>query len=170
MLMCGRKGAIVALLTAAGLLGWISNPAEAAVQVEGQVQAGGGVVAGSAASLSGASANAPARLAQATTGADRTFIVSVDQTPDGSILYLVATGGIPSASKKGGTNPALALLAVLGGNPPAHVVVNKFTTGASVVTTAQFLDGTAITGNRLALPIIMASASCLLRCLPCPDF
>jgi len=54
MLMCGRKGAIVAPLTAAGLLGWISNPAEAAVQVEGQVQAGGGVVAGSAASLSGA--------------------------------------------------------------------------------------------------------------------
>ena len=79
------------------------------------------------------------------------FVVSVDQTPDGSILYLVATGGTPSASKQAGNNPALALLAVLGGNPPTHVVVNEMTTVASVWTHAQFLDGATIKGHALGL-------------------
>ncbi len=43
--------------------------------------------------------------------------------------------------------------AVLGGNAPAHVVVNEFTTVASVWTAAQFLDGTMIKGHALGLHI-----------------
>jgi hypothetical protein len=45
--------------------------------------------------------------------------------PDGAILYLVATGGTPAASMLGEDNPAIALLTVLGGNPPAHVAVSS---------------------------------------------
>ncbi len=65
-------------------------------------------------SLWAATANAPARLAQSTTGADGSFIVSVDQAPDGAILYLVSAGGTPAVSKQGGDNPAIALITVLG--------------------------------------------------------
>jgi hypothetical protein len=153
ILMCGGKGGTVALLIAAGLLGWVASPAEAAVQIEGQVQAGRGAVAGSTVSLWAASASAPARLAQATTGADGSFVVSADQTPDGSILYLVATGGTPAAGKQDGNNPAIALLAVLGDSPPAHVVVNELTTVASVWTGAQFLKGETLGGHPLGLKI-----------------
>ena len=42
---------------------------------------------------------------------------------------------------------------MLGSNPPAEVVINEFTTLASAVTTAQFLDATAIKGQPLALRI-----------------
>jgi streptogramin lyase len=42
---------------------------------------------------------------------------------------------------------------VLGAKPPAHVVVNEVTTIASVVTAAQFIDGTALKGPPLALRI-----------------
>ena len=61
--------------------------------------------------------------------------------------------GRPAASKRAGNNPALAFLAVLGGNAPAHVVVNELTTVASVWTNAQFLDGATITGHALGLHI-----------------
>ena len=147
------KTGLLAALVAVGLLGGAVGPAAAATRIEGQVQAGGGPVAGSTVTLWAASANSPAQLAQVTTGADGSFVVSADQTPDGSILYLVATNGTPSASKQSGNNPAIALLAVLGGNPPAHVVINEMTTVASVWTHAQFLDGTAIKGHALGLRI-----------------
>ena len=62
-------------------------------------------------------------------------------------MYLVATGGVPAANEAGGNNPAIALLAVIGSKPPAHVVINEFTTVASVWTNAQFLDGAALKGN-----------------------
>ncbi len=153
MLAPGRKGGIVTLLIVAALLGCVASAAEAAVHVEGQVQAGGGPVAGSTVTLWAASAASPAQLAQVQTGADGSFVVSADQSPDGAVLYLVATGGAPAASKQGGNNSALAFLAVLGGNAPAHVVVNEFTTVASVWTAAQFLDGAMIKGPALGLHI-----------------
>jgi hypothetical protein len=148
-----HKTGLRAVLMAVGLLGWASGPAVAATRIEGQVQAGGDAVAGSTVSLWAASTNAPARLAEVTTGADGSFVVSADQTPDGSILYLVATNGTPSASKQSGKNPAIALLAVLGDNPPARVVINEMTTVASVWTNAQFLDGATIKGQALGLRI-----------------
>jgi hypothetical protein len=150
----GRKGGIVTLLIAAGLLGWIAGPAEAAVHVEGQVQAGGGAVSGSTVSLWAASADSPVRLAQVQTDVDGNFVVSVDQTPSGApSFYLVANGGTAAISKASGANGAIGLLAVLGTTPPAKAVVNEFTTVASVWTHAQFLNGTAIQGNALALRI-----------------
>ena len=154
MLTCGRNGGMVTLLIAAGLLGWVTGPADAAVHVEGQVQAGGGAVVGSAVSLWAASTEAPVRLAQVQSGADGNFVVSVDQTPNGaSSFYLIANGGTAAISKSSGANGAIALLAVLGGTPPARVIVNEFTTVASVWTHAQFLDGTAIRGDALRLRI-----------------
>ena len=62
MLTCRRAGGTFVLLIVAGLLGWVSSPAEAAVRIEGQVQAGGKAVAGSTVSLWAASSNAPAHL------------------------------------------------------------------------------------------------------------
>jgi hypothetical protein len=151
---CGRKGAIVTLLIAAGWLGWVIGPAAAAVHVEGQVQAGGGAVAGSTVSLWAASADAPVRLAQVQTGADGSFVVSIDQTPSGaSSFYLIANGGTAAISRASGANEAIALLAVLGATLPARVIVNEFTTVASVWTHAQFIDGTAIKGYALGLRI-----------------
>ena len=47
----------------------------------------------------------------------------------------------------------MALMTVLGGTPPASVVINELTTIASVWTHAQFIDGTAIRGHALGLRI-----------------
>ena len=144
------RRAHIAVLLAVGWFGCAYDPAVAAVRIDGQVQAGGGPVAQSAVTLWAATASAPPRLARTQTGVDGGFAISVDQAvSDDAILYLVATGGTPSVNKAGGDNPAIALLAVLGSNPPAHVVVNEFTTLASVVTTTQFLDSTVIKGQPL---------------------
>jgi len=147
------KAWLVATLMISGALGSTSGSAAATTHIEGQVQAGGSVLAGSTVSLWAASASAPTRLGQVTTSADGGFVITADQTPDGAILYLIAAGGTPAGSQMGGDNPAIALLAVLGGNPPAHVVVNEMTTIASVWTNAQFLDGSAIKGPALSLSI-----------------
>src|SRR5262249_8308570 len=52
-----------------------------------------------------------------------------------------------------GDNPAIVLLAVLGGEPRHQVIVNEFTTVASVWTNAQFLKGAALQGHPLGLRI-----------------
>ena len=72
---------------------------------------------------------------------------------ENTVLYLTAKGGEPTVNKGSGDNPALVLLTVLGGKPPAKVVINEMTTVASVWTNAQFLDGTAIKGHALGLRI-----------------
>ena len=101
-----------------------------------------------------ASANAPSQLAQVKTDANGQFEISVEQSLGGdTVLYLVATGGQPTVNKAGGDNPAIALMTVVGSNPPAKVTINEMTTVASVWTHAQFLDGTAIKGHALGLRI-----------------
>jgi hypothetical protein len=148
------KAHIIAILLAVGLLGVAFDPAAAAVRIEGQVQAGGGAVTGSTVTLWAAGTNTPAQLAQATTGADGRYVISVEQVPGGAVsLYLVATGGVPAVNTAGGNNPAIALIAVLGSEPPARVVVNEMTTVASVWTNAQFLDGATLKGYALGLKI-----------------
>jgi hypothetical protein len=135
------------------LLG-VCCPAEAALRIQGQVEAGHGAVAGSTVSLWAAGADAPVRLAQTQTDAGGQFVVSVDQTPSGTpVLYLVASGGTPAANKVGGNNSALDLMAVLGAAPPAEAVVNELTTVASAFTNARFIKGEAISGNPLGLKI-----------------
>jgi hypothetical protein len=146
---------IITMLLSMGLLGYACDPVAAAVRIEGQVQAAGGPIAKSSVTLWAASANEPTQLAQAQTGADGRFELSVEQSPsDDTSLYLVATGGEAAVNKGGGgDNPAIALLSVLGKTPPANVVINEMTTVASVWTNAQFLDGTAIKGPALSLRI-----------------
>src|SRR6516162_5876379 len=126
-----------------GAFGFATARAEAAVNIEGWVQTGGGPVAQSTVTLWAASANAPTQLGQAETGIDGHFAISADP-PAGNdtTLYLVASGGTPAVNKAGDNNPAIALLTVLGNTPPAKVTINEMTTVASIWTHAQFLDGT----------------------------
>jgi streptogramin lyase len=129
-------------------------PACAADSIEGEVLGGGAPIAKSTVTLWSASADAPKQLAQTQSGDDGRFTLSVEG-PAGqdSILYMVAKGGEPTAHKGSGDNPAIALIAVIGSKPPAQVVINEFTTVASVWTNAQFLDGTVIKGHALGLRI-----------------
>ena len=137
-----------------GLLAWASGPADAAVRIEGRVEAGGGAVGGSTVTLWAASAGDPKQLAQTKSADDGGFPLSADETSgSGASLYLIAKGGVASVNKGSGDNPSLAFLAVLGGMPPAKVVVNEMTTVASVWTNAQFLNGAAIKGPALGLKI-----------------
>ena len=150
-----RNLALAARLSLAALVVFaisLTPPAFAADTIEGQVLGGGAPIAKSTVTLWSASADAPKQLAQTQSGDDGHFTLSAEGSPD-SILYLVAKGGEPTARKGSGDNPAIALLAVIGNKPPAHVVINEFTTVASVWTNAQFLDGTAIKGNPLGLRI-----------------
>ncbi|HME73960.1 MAG TPA: hypothetical protein VKM54_29480 [Myxococcota bacterium] len=129
-------------------------PAAAADSLKGQVLGAGAPIANSTVTLWAASAGAPKQLAQAQTGADGRFALGAAGAADKEvILYLVAKGGQPAANKAGGDNSAIALLAVLGNEPPATVTINEMTTIASVWTHAQFLDGAAIKGHPLGLRI-----------------
>jgi hypothetical protein len=149
-----RRSFFIAISLTAAWFGLICGPAAAATRIEGQVQGGGAPIANSTVTLWSASASAPSQLAQVKTDADGRFQISVDQSPgkDAS-FYLVATGGEPVANKAGGDNPAIALVTVLGNTPPAKVMINEFTTVASVWTNNQFLDGTALKGHPLGLRI-----------------
>ena len=154
-----HKAQMAGLVLAARLISGAISPAAAAVRIEGQVQIGGGALAGSTVSLWAASANAPARLAQVQTDADGRFVVSVDATPSGaSSLYLVASGGTPAVNKAGGDNKGIDLLVVLGNDPPPKVVVNELTTVASAFTNARFIKGELISGNPLGLKIAAGNA------------
>ena len=120
--------------------------ASAADVIEGRVLGGGAPIANSAVTLWAATADAPKQLAQTKTGEDGRFEVHVSGSQGDAVLYLVATGGEPKATG-GGDNPAVALITVLGSKPPAMVVINEFTTVASVWTHAQFFDGTDDQGS-----------------------
>src|SRR5271167_3983558 len=144
----GRLSVVALVALALSLPG----AARAADSIEGQVLGAGAPIAKSTVTLWSASADAPKQLAQTQSGDDGRFTLSAEGSPDG-ILYIVAKGGVPAANKSGGDNPAIALISVLGSKPPANVVINEFTTVASVWTNAQFLDGTALKGNALGLHI-----------------
>ena len=140
------------VLVISGILA--AGPAAAAESLNGQVLGGGAPIANSTVTLWAASAGEPKQLTQARTGADGRFAMTVpDSRSADAVLYLVAKGGQPTANKASGDNPAIVLMTVLGSKPPANVVINEFTTVASVWTHAQFLDGTAIKGHALGLRI-----------------
>ena len=123
------------------------------ITIKGQVLGGGAPIARSTVRLWEASADAPKQLDQAKTNDDGRFEVRAKGAKRDSILYLVASGGVPKAGKADGDNPSIALLAVVGNNPPANVVINEMTTVASVWTSAQFLDETSLKGHDLGLKI-----------------
>ena len=129
---------------------FLANRAFAA-EVKGQVMGGGAPVVQSTVTLWAASSGAPKQLAQTRTDNEGRFEIRGATAPADASLYLVATGGEPGG--KGGDNPAIALMAVVGSNPRASVVINEFTTLASVVTHTQFIDGAAIQGSPLQLRI-----------------
>ncbi len=142
-----------------GVFGFAMSPAEAALRIDGQVQAGGGSVANSTVTLWAGSVGEPRQLAQAKTADDGSFSLNSNETPrPGVSLYLVANGGVASLNKRAGDNPALAFMSVLGGAPPTDVTINEMTTIASVWTNAQFLDGAAIKGPALSLSIAAGNA------------
>src|SRR4029077_3142468 len=93
--------AIFALLFATPVFG---------AEIEGQILGGGAPIAKSTVTLWSAGADAPRRLGQAQTGDDGRFMLSF-QIPSGpeGISSLVAKGGEPTA-RRGGDNPAIALL------------------------------------------------------------
>jgi hypothetical protein len=100
-----------------------------------------------------AGAGAPKQLGQTKTNGDGRFEVRTKGASKDGILYLLASGGISKASKAGGDNPAIVLLAVVGSNPPASVTINELTTVASAFSNARFINGDGISGNPLGLKI-----------------
>ena len=153
------KAKIAMMLLTGVLLGYVCGPVAAAERIDGRVDVGGGPLARSEVTLWAASAGEPKQLAQTRTRADGRFELRAKGTPDKDVvLYLIAKGGEPTVNKGSGDNPAIVLLAVLGGNPPGKVVINEMTTVASVWTNAQFLDGTAIKGHALGLRIAAGKA------------
>src|SRR5271157_4879756 len=112
----------LAALAVSSLL--LAGQASAAEGIKGQVLGGGAPVAKSTVTLWEASAGAPKQLGQTKTNDDGRFEVRAKGAHSDAILYLVANGGVARASKAAGHNPAIALLAVLGSNPPASVTIN----------------------------------------------
>src|SRR5215831_910394 len=118
---------VLALLTC-----WLAEAVFASDKIQGLVLGGGSPVAQSTVTLFAATAGAPKQLTQTKTDNDGRFEVSAAGAPAESSLYLTAGGGIPDGNRAGGNNPAIALLAVVGSKPPARIVINEFTTIASV--------------------------------------
>src|SRR5499427_10349642 len=131
---------------------FLAGRASADETIKGQVLGGGAPISNSKVTLYAATAGEPRQLAQTKTDNQGQFEVRVTGAPRDSILYLLAFGGEPKV-RGGGDNPAIALLAVLGSKPPAHVVINEMTTVASVWTNAQFLVGATLKGPALGLRI-----------------
>jgi len=113
----------------------------------------GAPIAESTVTLYAAGAGEPQRLGQGRTGADGQFSISAPSPPSGSMLYLVAKGGRPTANATSGENAAVALITAVGAQPPARVTINEMTTIATVWTHNQFIDGTVIRGTPLGLRI-----------------
>ena len=88
-------------------------------------------------SLWQASADAPQKLAETRTNDRGEFAIGSGGSQGNSSLYLIASGGEPKAGAGGGNNPAIALMTVVGSRPPERVVINEFTTVASVWTHAR---------------------------------
>jgi len=93
----------------------LAGAAFAADSIKGQVLGGGAPIAKSTVTFWEASTGVPKQLAQTKTSDDGRFEVRAKGASKDGILYLVATGGVPKASKASGDNPAIALLSVLTG-------------------------------------------------------
>src|SRR5208283_4593095 len=124
-----------------------------AADLPGSVQGSGKPIPGATVTLYAAGTSEPTQLAQAKTDDQGAFRLTYGEAPADSVLYVIARGGTPKAAADKGPNDAVALLAVLGGTPPKSVVVNEFSTIASVWTSAQFLKGDVLSGTKLGLRI-----------------
>lgn len=123
-------------------------------RIEGRVMAGDAPIYGAEVTIWRAGSDAPEKLDTARSGEDGTYALTiVGGADDSGILYLVAEGGRAKTETTTGPNPAITLMATLGPKPPTQVKINELTTVASVWTAAQFLDGTALSGNLTGLAI-----------------
>ena len=148
-----RKTSIFLAFAVSSLL--LGGPALAAEELKGEVLGGGAPIADSTVTLWAAGPEAPKELGRTRTNAEGRFELSIAHPHGGDThLYLVAQGGMPTANKASGDNPAIALMTVLGSKPPAKVTINEMTTVASVWTHNQFIEGTAIKGQPLQLKIV----------------
>jgi hypothetical protein len=144
------RSSLVGVLSVATLM--LAGSALATDHLRGRVLGGGGPISNSTVTLWEARSNAPKKLAEAKTNGQGQFeLRSTTARGADSVLYLVATGGVPKSQT--GDNPAITLLAVLGNKPPEKVTINEFTTLASVWTNLQFLDGPTLQGYALGLRI-----------------
>src|SRR5215475_1033179 len=144
-------GRLVLLIAVSAV--YIGTSVSEAATITGQVLGAGAPIANSTVTLHAASAGNPQQLGQVRSGADGRFSISAPSVPSGSILYFVAKGGRPTANRSSGDNPAIALIASVGAQPPARVTINEMTTVATVWTHNQFIDGTTIKGHTLGLKI-----------------
>jgi len=124
-----------------------------AADLAGSVQGAAKPIAGATVTLYAAGSGAPTQLAQAKSDDQGAFNLTYADVLADSVLYVIAKGGTPKAAADKGTNEDIALLAVLGCTPPKNVVVNEFSTIASVWTSAQFLKGESLSGTKLGLRI-----------------
>jgi streptogramin lyase len=148
------KAHVAAMLLAAGWVGCGCSPAAAAVRIEGRVDTGGGAVSRSTVTLWAAGTGEPRRLAQTRTNGEGRFELRAEENPRRDIiLYLVAEGGEATVHWSAGDNRALALMAVVGSEPPERVTINELTTVASAFTAARFIKGESISGNSFGLRI-----------------
>jgi hypothetical protein len=149
------KTTCMQIIFAAALVGMpaFTTTVVRAADLAGNVIGAGKPITGSTVTLFAAGTGAPAQLAQGKTDGSGAFNLTYAAAPMDSILYVVAKGGTPQAATGKGPNDAIALLAVLSGTPPKKVVVNEFSTIASVWTSAQFLKGEVLSGTKLGLRI-----------------
>jgi hypothetical protein len=122
--------------------------------LRGQVLGARAPIVGSTVTLLSATSGTTRQLAQTRTDADGHF--SLSATPaaaQGALLYLVASGGHPTARQASGDNPAIVLMTALGASLPVTVTINEMTTVATVWTHNQFIVGRSVQGNALGLKI-----------------
>ena len=146
-----RQTLVSATLLAATLVTAVT--VSAAERIAGRVEVSGQPIAGAEVSLWMATSGAPVRLAQTRAGDDGGFDLTTGANDSAAVLYLTASGGVAKAGDGKRANPATMLLATLGGEPPARVTINELTTVASAWTAAQFLNGSALSGDTLGLRI-----------------
>lgn len=148
MLMTSRFAAAVVAVA------MVASSTSAQERILGQVAASGTPISGAEVVLWLASTDAPQKIAEATTGSDGGYDLSIPEVPgDAGVFYLVATGGTAQTGADSRPNPASSLMATLGTEIPEQVTINELTTVASVWTAAQFLDGDAMSGNPTGLTI-----------------
>ncbi len=122
--------------------------------VEGRVEVGGAPIAGAEVTAWLAGQGAPRKLAEAKSDDDGRYSLPLaGETDDTGVLYLIAKGGEAKTASGKGPNPATTLMATVGTKVPERVTINELTTVASAWTGAQFLNGSALSGNALGLRI-----------------
>jgi uncharacterized protein (TIGR03000 family) len=133
------------------------SPSAQSGEFGGKVLGASSPIAGSTVTLYAAGEGAPTQVAQAKTGQDGTFKLTVDpksKAHQGKVYYVVAKGGTPTAAGPGKvSSDAVALLTLLGTSLPNSVTVNELTTVASAFTAARFMSGESISGKALGLQI-----------------